>query len=215
MRGPADPINWRILQVPESAEGAAPLSPPERALRRIASVHALRATPFARFFPELAIVLLRRKDGKAQVYSIVHNREHANVSWIMGEGLRLRPEEDTLTIREGILGAYPNMFFVLDERQADAFCKAAAGITSRDGYDRLVERFGVRRSQSQFWEIYDEINAVAQRMEPIERATLDLTRYRAGKALEEPTPGCGLRRAPLLVPAANRNSQLLLLPGCP
>ena len=33
----------------------------------------------------------------------------------MGEGLRLRPEEDTLTVREGILGAYPNMFFVLDE----------------------------------------------------------------------------------------------------
>jgi Fatty acid cis/trans isomerase (CTI) len=176
-RGSADSINWRVLQVPESAERAAPLSAPERALRRIASVHALGATPFARFFPELAFVLLRRMDGTARVYSIVHNREHANVSWIMGESLRLRPEQDTLTIREGILGAYPNMFFVLDERQADAFSKAAAGITSRDDYDRLVEQFGVKRSLSQFWEIYDEINAVAQRMEPIERGSFDLTRY--------------------------------------
>ena len=74
-------------------------------------------------------MLLRRQGRHAQVYSIVHNREHANVSWIMGERLRLAPEQDTLTIREGILGAYPNMFFVLDEGQADAFSKAAAGIT--------------------------------------------------------------------------------------
>jgi hypothetical protein len=95
----------------------------------------------------------------------------------VGESLRLRPEQDTLTIRASILGAYPNMIFVLDERQVDAFSKAAAGITSRDGYDRLVEQFGVRRSLNRFWEIYDEINAIAHRMEPIERATLDLTRY--------------------------------------
>jgi hypothetical protein len=81
VRGPADPINWRILKVPESAEAAVALSTPERALRHIASVQALSATPFARFFPELAIVLLRGNEGKAQVYGIVHNREHANVSW--------------------------------------------------------------------------------------------------------------------------------------
>ena len=176
-RGPADPINWRILRVPDGAEGAAPLSPPERALRRIASVYALAATPFARFFPELAFVLLRRKDGSAQVYSIVHNREHANVSWMMGEHLRLAPYQDTLTIRESILGAYPNMFFELDEGQVDAFSTAAAAITSRDGYERLVERFGARRTSNRFWEIYDEINEVTQRMQPIDSGTIDLSRY--------------------------------------
>ena len=176
-RGAADPINWRVLQVPKTAEGIPPLSAPERALRQIASVHALGATPFARHFPELALMLLRRQDGTAQVYSIIHNREHANVSWIMGEDLQFRPEQDSLTIEKGILGAYPNMFFVLDERQADAFSKAAASITSRDDYDRLVERFGVMRSSSRFWRIYDEINAAALRAQPIERGVLDLTRY--------------------------------------
>ncbi len=177
VRGPPDPINWRMLRIPQTADNTALLSPPEWALRRIASVPAVKATPFARYFPELAILLLHVKNGSAQIYSIVHNREHANVSWIMGERLRLAPEEDTLTIREGTLGAYPNMFFVLDEAQADVFATAANGITSGDDYDKLVERFGVRRSSDHFWEIYDEINAVAQRTQPIERATLDLTRY--------------------------------------
>jgi hypothetical protein len=50
-RGPADPINWRILRVPESAEGAAPLSPPELALRRIASVYALSGYAVRTLFP--------------------------------------------------------------------------------------------------------------------------------------------------------------------
>ena len=135
------------------------------------------AAPFARFFPDLAFVLLRRKDGSAQVYSIVHNREHANVSWMMGERLRLAPYQDTLTIRESILGAYPNMFFELDEGQVDAFSTAAASLTSRDRYDRLVERFGASRTSSRFWEIYDEINVVAQRMQPIYSGTIDLSRY--------------------------------------
>ena len=177
VRGPVDLINWRVLRMPEAAGDGAPLSTAERALRRIASVRAVKATPFARYFPELALVLLQRKDGRAQVYSIVHNREHANVSWIMGERLRLAPHEDTLTIGEGILGAYPNMLFVLDEAQADAFSTGASGITSRDDYDRLVEQFGVRRTSDRFWEVYDEINAVARQKQPIERGTLDLTRY--------------------------------------
>ncbi len=69
------------------------------------------------------------------------------------------------------------MFFVLEEAQADAFATAANGIASGDDYNQLVERFGVRRSSDHFWEIYDEINAVAQREQRIERGTLDLTRH--------------------------------------
>jgi hypothetical protein len=170
-------INWRSLRAPDDAAGRAALSPPERALRRIASVYALKAKPFAQYFPELAIVLLRHQDGAVQLYSIVHNREHLNVSWIMGERLRLAPYQDTLTIREGILGSYPNMFFVLDEGQVDEFSTTAARVTSRDGYERLVDRFGVRRTSHRFWEIYDEINLVAHRMRPIDNGTLDLSRY--------------------------------------
>ena len=149
---------------------------------RIASVYALKATPFARYFPDLANILLRRVDGGAQdssskVYSIVHNREHENVSWISAESLRLAPFQDMLTIREGILGAYPNMFFVLDEVQADAFSRAAAAIKSYADYDRLVARYGISRSDDRFWAVYDEINAIASRMQPVASGTLDLTRY--------------------------------------
>ncbi len=176
VRGPDDPINWRKISPPDTAESA-PLSTAEQALRRIASIPAEKATPFARYFPELAILLLKRKDGSAQAYSIVHNREHENVSWIMGEDLRLAPKEDTLTIRAGILGAYPNMFFVVDEQQLAAFSKMAGDISSRNDYVELVDRFGVRRTSHEFWEVYDLVGAIAQRTQPIDSGALDLTRY--------------------------------------
>jgi hypothetical protein len=176
VRGPDDPVNWRKISPPDTAESA-PLSTAEQALRRIASIPAEKATPFARYFPELAILLVKRKDGSAQAYSIVHNREHENVSWIMGEDLRLAPKEDTLTIRAGILGAYPNMFFLVDERQTNAFSKMTAAITSTGGYERLVDHFGVRRTSAQFWEAYDRINARARQTQLIDNGALDLTRY--------------------------------------
>jgi hypothetical protein len=177
VRGPADALNWRALKVPAGAPSAASLPPAEQALRRIASIAASGATPFARYLPELAILLLRRADGGARLYSLVHNREHENVSWITGESLRAAPLEDTLTIGEGVLGAYPSMIFVVDEAEAAAFSDAVRKITSPDGYRQLVERFGVKRSSGTFWAVFDEINQAAQKRQPLERGTLDLTRY--------------------------------------
>ena len=60
------------------------------------------------------------------LYSLVHNREHVNVSWILGESERFAPQEDSLTVRAGVLGAYPNMFFVVPETEIDAFSDAVA-----------------------------------------------------------------------------------------
>ena len=175
VRGPADTLNWRVLRPPQ--DDAPALSAAEQSLRRLASVKSDAATPFARYFPDLANVLLRHEDGTSEVLSIVHNREHQNVSWIGGEGLRLAPQQDSLTIRPGFLGAYPNMFFVADDAQVEAFSRAAARIKSADDYDRLVARYGMPRTNAGFWQVYDEVNAVFRRDEPIAFGYLDLTRY--------------------------------------
>ena len=153
----------------------------EQALRRIASIKAADATPFARFFPELAVVQVRNEDGSVRLYSLVHNREHANVSWMLGESDRLAPQEDSLTMRAGLPGAYPNMFFVVPEAEIDTFSSAIAGIKSAADYERLIDRFGVRRSNEKFWSVYDAINSAYLAIDPVRSGTLDLTRY----ALEE------------------------------
>jgi hypothetical protein len=181
VRGRPDALNWKALRLPQGAGAAPELTAPERALRRIASIKAASATPFAQFLPDLAIVLVRGEDGRAQLYSLVHNREHTNISWILGESERFAPREDSLTVRAGVLGAYPNMFFVVPEAEIDAFSNAVVGLKSGADYERLVHRFGVRRSNEKFWPVYDAISSTHLASDPVRSGILDLTRY----ALEE------------------------------
>ena len=93
VRGQPDALNWKVLRLPMDA--AERLTATEKALRQIASIVARNATPFARFLPDLALVLVRGEDGNARLYSIVHNREHDNISWILGELARFAPQEDS------------------------------------------------------------------------------------------------------------------------
>ena len=174
--GRPDALNWKVLRLPRDA--AVPrLTAPEQALRRIASIKAASTTPFAHFLPDLAVVLLRAEDGHVELYSIVHNREHTNVSWMLGESERFAPEEDSLTVRIGVLGAYPNMFFVVPTGEIDVFSDTVANLKSSADYERLVNSFGLRRSNVKFWSVYDVINSTHLISDPIHAGTLDLTRY--------------------------------------
>ena len=176
VRGRPDALNWKALQFP-AGRGAPELTTTEEALRQIASIKATTATPFARFLPDLAIVLVRAEDGSARLYSIVHNREHDNISWILGESERFAPQEDSLTVRAGVIGAYPNMFFVVPEKRIEEFSRAIARLRSVADYDRLIDAFGVRRSDEKFWSVYDAINSTYRAGDPVRSGTLDLTRY--------------------------------------
>jgi len=177
VRGRPDPVNWKSLRLSGKQDAAPELIAPEQALRRIASIKAADATPFPRFLPDLAVVLIRGKDGRATIYSLVHNREHANISWILDESERLAPQEDSLTVRTGVLGAYPNMFFEVPEDDIDLFAKNVSNLKSTADYEQLVDRFGVRRSNQKFWSFFDEINSIHHASDPRRSGALDLTRF--------------------------------------
>ena len=175
VRGRPDALNRKALRLPYGV--ATQLTATEQALRQIASIKAAAATPFARFLPDLAVVLVRGEDGVARLYSLVHNREHDNISWMLGESTRFAPQEDSLTVRPGVLGAYPNMFFVVPENEIEGFSRAVARLKSAADYERLVDTFGVRRSDEKFWSVYDAIISIHLASDPMRSGILDLTRY--------------------------------------
>jgi hypothetical protein len=175
VRGLPDALNWKVL--PLSSKVRSELSATERALRRITSIKAEDATPFARFFPEFAILQVRSEGERTKLYSLVHNREHSNVSWMLSEEERLAPREDTLTVHAGILGAYPNVVFIVPEVDAEAFANAVVSIKSTTDYERLVDRFGIRRSNETFWSVFDTLDKTYLADDPVRSGTLDLTRY--------------------------------------
>jgi enoyl-CoA hydratase/carnithine racemase len=64
-----------------------------------------------------------------------------------------------------------------DRYRVVVFSSAVARLKSATDYERLVDRFGVRRSNGKFWSVYDAINSAHLANDPVRSGTLDLTRY--------------------------------------
>jgi hypothetical protein len=177
VRGAFDPLNWKNLNVPDSQKKNLTIAGNAKTLSKITSIKAGKKTPFARFFPDLAYLLIDAAGAEKQVYSIIHNKEHENISWILAESLRMLPEQDSLTLREGYWGSYPNMIFRVNQKDLGAFTKKVSLLKNEDDYKKLVETYGVSRTQARFWTAYDDLQKVFAATDPIEFGYLDLTRY--------------------------------------
>jgi hypothetical protein len=130
-----------------------------------------------RHLPEAVFLQFIDSRGERSYYSLIHNRAFTNNTQLFKEEDRRRPEEDTLTVTRGFVGAYPNMFFQVTERELEPFTKALKALSSAADYVALVERYGVRRTAPWFWKLSDDMRSEYARGFPIEAGLFDLNRY--------------------------------------
>lgn len=174
VRGNDDLINWKNITPAESIKK---MSRVDKTLREIASLPVKGKMRFPNFFPEVSYLIVKNKDKSQSVFSMIKNREHENISWILGESLRLSPEEDTLSIVKGFHIFYPNYFFEVEEDKLDDFKNLIFKISNLQDFKNLMEAYGVSRTSEKFWGIYDQLNESFSRVEPVSFGYLDLTRY--------------------------------------
>lgn len=150
-----------------------------------ATLAALAGTPASRMpailqLPEASVLRIFADDGKRRIYTLLRNRRHSNVAFVLGESLRYVPEQDTLTIAGGIATAYPNYLFNVPVSQLHAFVEALRdpGVANRERYlERVVEPWGVRRTDPGFWDLFHDTHAWLRESDPVEAAGFDLNRY--------------------------------------
>jgi hypothetical protein len=160
---PADKINRPIAPSDD---------PVLQAMQQLATLKGVTLSPLS----EQSTLRVRLRSGQSRVFSILRNLSHSNVSDLLGEGKRLIPEEQTLTVVEGILGAYPNTFFDVDEVRLNDFVSQIKGMNGEADYRRLLDDYGVRRSNQQFWQYSDWLMDYYQREQPIQAGLLDYNR---------------------------------------
>lgn len=177
VRGPLDPINWKSLTIPPAFVSDLTIDSVQRQLSTIASVKAEKETPFSRYFPDVALLRVLRGGSKERVFTIIHNKEHENIAWILGESLRLSPHEDSLTLKEGVWGSYPNIIFEVPEVELKTFTDAVREVKSAADYKKLKAQYAVTRESLRFWQVYDILISHYRDMSPVEFGYLDLTRY--------------------------------------
>lgn len=172
-----------------------PASPPalqdaEQELSRLAARRAL-SLPVIDQMPEVTLLRIETPDGGRGVYSLLRNRAHSNVAYMFGESLRFEPLKDTLTIAPGVLGSYPNFMLNLKAEEVAAFVDAMEQVPATDkglisaidqsqdvsGFEKIAARWGVRRSNPQFWFYFNDLTAFQRETQPIEAGAMDMSRF--------------------------------------
>lgn len=145
-----------------------------QALRQLASLEG----PALQWLPEAAVLRIDAGPGPdggagARYVSVLRNTAHLNVSTLFRESAMLLPQEHSLTVAPGFVGAYPNAFFHASPAQLPALVQAIAGLQSEADYRALADRFAIRRTNVDFWAASDALMAAYRRWSPAEAGLLD------------------------------------------
>jgi hypothetical protein len=121
------------------------------------------------------VTLINVKDHG--LLTLTSNSAYTNIASMFGEANRRLVAEDSVTIANGVIGAYPNIF--LDVREADLpeLVSRIQQLRSEEDYAALLDRFGVRRTDSRFWSLSDQLLSKYRHAEPLTAGVLDYSRY--------------------------------------
>jgi len=173
--GPDDVINRCPRGDCQLPDETAAMKKANRALRPLTQQSGAEL-PVIPLLPE--VILLRVRGEKERlVYSLIHNRAHSNVAFIMGEERRLQPERDTLSVIPGVYGNYPNFAFDVPLAEIERFSTGLSEVRDAAGLENVVRQWGVRRTHPDFWEIFADFTKYQRETEPLEAGILDMNRY--------------------------------------
>ncbi|WP_426101550.1 fatty acid cis/trans isomerase [Pseudomonas sp. PSPC3-3] len=171
-----DPLN-RCVGAYCSRPGLEPvLRDAEQALSRLTSRPAAGLKVIDRL-PEATMLRIETRSGHREVYSLLRNRAHSNVAFMLGEASRYQPGLDTLTVYPGVLSSYPNFIFNIPAEQVPAFVAAMENARDAQHFEKVVDRWGIRRSHPQFWEYFHDLSTYIRETTPVEEGVLDMNRY--------------------------------------
>ncbi len=133
--------------------------------------------PVVRFMPDISFLRIYDTEDQQTVYSLVRDREHTNVAFMIGESLRYDQDKDHLTVHPGILGSYPNFMFNVSAEEVEDFVHFMLSIVDEEQFVELIDRWGVRRSHPEFWQLFHKPTEYLQRHNPAEAGIFDMNRY--------------------------------------
>lgn len=171
-----DPIN-RCTSAYCSRDGIEPaLQDAEQALSRLTSRPAAGLKVIDQL-PEASLLRIETANGKREFYSMLRNRAHSNVAFLLGEAYRYQPGLDTVTIYPGVLSSYPNFIFNIPAQEVPEFVAAMENARDAKRFEKIVDRWGVRRSHPLFWQYFHDASQYIRETTPVEEGVLDMNRY--------------------------------------
>jgi hypothetical protein len=125
----------------------------------------------------LAYLRIRLKNGTDIAATMVVNRWHDNVAFLLKEDARLDPTKDSVDFIPTLIGAYPNFFFDVHEEDLPDFLDLLGHYQASTEDKKRLAQYGINRSDERFWGTYDWFQAKAMHEDPVNAGLFDLNRY--------------------------------------
>ncbi|WGV97970.1 fatty acid cis/trans isomerase [Vibrio sp. YMD68] len=129
------------------------------------------------FLPEIIMMIVETETGKDEVFTILRNAAHTNISSLFNEESNRDFGNDDLTLVKGIIGSYPSAFLLVGEKEVPDLVKRLSTLKTEEDYIKLLDQFAIRRSDPNFWPFSDRLHAWYQKNQPIEFGLLDYNRF--------------------------------------
>lgn len=142
------------------------------ALKKLQWISGRPATLMA----EHSLIYVHSNGQPRRLYTLLSNRAHSNITSLFLESKYRLPEEDTLTIADGVIGDYPNAFFNVDESELSAFVNRIASLRSEQDYQKLLDLYGVRRTNKAFWQFSDTLHETYVNQQTYNAGVMDYNR---------------------------------------
>ena len=170
-----------------------PLQPPGVALSSFGDPLASILQPLDRLvggpviqLPETTFLLVDDSPGIAERspdeghggrwFTLLRHRSFSNIAQLFGEEKRHLPEEDSLTVLPGFVGAYPNLFLRVEVGRLPELVGRLQALRDAADFDALVTDFGVRRTNPAFWQVSDLAHRDYRSLQPVEHGLFDYNR---------------------------------------
>jgi len=129
-----------------------------------------------RELPEVSYILIESKEHGDRIYSLLRHNFHKNIASLLNEEDQRLPHLDTAELFKGIIGSYPSLIFKVAERDKQSFVNTFLDANSSNKFDALIARYGVRRTNPNFWLVSDKIHQLFYQENPIDYGLLDYNR---------------------------------------
>ncbi|WP_019274679.1 fatty acid cis/trans isomerase [Vibrio coralliilyticus] len=129
------------------------------------------------YIPQIVMLLIESESGQEQLFTLLHNNAHTNISSLFDEEGNRDYENDDLTLVRGVIGSYPATYLSLHENEISQLIDMLKNIRSEEDYVKLLDRFGIRRSSDRFWPFSDKVHAWYKENQPVEFGLLDYNRF--------------------------------------
>jgi hypothetical protein len=143
-------------------------------VQQLQRLEQLLGTP-ATIQPENALLQVVTSAGP-EYFTLLRNSAHTSMTALFREDKTRLPSEDTMTVLRGFVGAYPNILYVVDEQKLGDFVDTLSGLKTETDYAAVLDSYGIRRTNSDFWAHSDAFLQGYKKLSPLEYGLLDYNR---------------------------------------